>query len=471
MSPEATSVETIIDSHMQRARSAMREVAEWGQDEIDLAVRALAWSVYEDSAASELAELAVETTGLGNIADKVRKNKRKTIGTLRDLLRLPSVGVVDTATEQGIVKIAKPVGVVASMTPSTNPAATPINNAMMAVNGANAIIFAPSPAGWATTARVVEFARTALRSIGGPEDLVQVLPQPVSRDLTGALMQAADLVIATGAQENVRAAYRSGTPAIGVGAGNVPVIIDSSADLADASAKITASKTFDNATSCSAENSLIILDDIYDAAIAALESAGGHLLEPERVDDIRLRLFPGGDLDRAVIAKDYDVLCEHLSVKPRPAGQFLLLELEQVDATEPLCGEKLSLVTTVFRASSIEEAVGLSAELLRVQGMGHSAGIHSHNRDSIDLAARHLNVARLLINQAHAVGNGGSFDNALPFSLSMGCGTWGKNSICENLSGKHFLNYTRVVSTIPTDLPSEQELFNPLWSHPGHPGA
>ena len=174
--------------------------------------------------------------------------------------------IIEELPEKGLVKYAKPVGVVAAVCPSTNPAATPVNKAMMAVKGGNAVVIAPSPAGYGTTARTVDLMRAELRKGGHPEDLVQILPSPVSKELTQTLMEASDLVVCTGSQNNVRRAYSSGTVAIGVGAGNVPVIIDSTADLDDAAEKICASKIFDNSTSCSSENSVIILDDVYEEA-------------------------------------------------------------------------------------------------------------------------------------------------------------------------------------------------------------
>ncbi|NES89388.1 MAG: aldehyde dehydrogenase family protein, partial [Okeania sp. SIO2B9] len=241
---------------MERAREAMEAFADASQAEVDRAVTAVAWSLYDPSNAHALARLAVDDTGLGNVADKIIKNQRKTFGTLRDLLRAKTVGMIDHDPARGMTRYAKPVGVVAAVTPSTNPAATPINKTMMAVKGGNAIVIAPSPSGWNTTAEAVRLARAELAKVGAPPDLVQVLPKPVTRADTEELMAAADLVVATGSQNNVRRAYHSGTPAIGVGAGNVPVIIDSTADLDDAAAKIAASKTFDNATSCSSENSL-----------------------------------------------------------------------------------------------------------------------------------------------------------------------------------------------------------------------
>jgi sulfoacetaldehyde dehydrogenase len=264
-----------IERLIARARAAQEPFILADQSSVDEAVCALAWSVYKSEHARELAELAVADKGLGNVPDKIVEKQRKTLGTLRDLLRVKSVGIIEEMPALGIVKYAKPVGVVGAVTPSTNPAATPVNKAMMAVKGRNAIVIAPSPLSYRTSARTVELMRAELEKIGAPQDLVQILSEPVTKDLTQALMEAVDLVVVTGSQDNVRRAYASGTPAIGVGVGNVPVIIDETADLASAAAKVCASKSFDDATSCSSENAIVILDETYEAAMAALQADTG----------------------------------------------------------------------------------------------------------------------------------------------------------------------------------------------------
>src|SRR5271156_359215 len=326
-SPVAANVKAVVDEIMRCARAAFANFRGVSQERADEAVRALAWSVYQPEHARQLAELAVADTGLGNVPDKIVKKQRKTFGTLRDLLRAKSVGIIEADKARGIVKYAKPMGVVAALTPSTNPGATPVNKAMMAVKGRNAIIIAPSPLGYETTRRTVELMRTALEKIGLPPDLVQILPPPVTKDLTEALMAAADLVVVTGSQDNVRRAYMSGTPAIGVGAGNVPVIIDESADLADAARKIRASKIFDNSTSCSSENSVIILDSVYDKAIAALKEVGGYLCTSAEKAAIRQALWHNGKLNRNLIARDAKILAGAFGLPPAAdRADFFMVE-------------------------------------------------------------------------------------------------------------------------------------------------
>jgi sulfoacetaldehyde dehydrogenase len=379
-----------------------------------------------------------------------------------------SVGIIEENEKLGIVKYAKPVGVVCAVTPSTNPGATPVNKAMMAIKGRNAIVIAASPAGLKTTAKTVDYMRAELKKIGLPEDLVQILPSPASKDMTHALMQAVDLVVATGSQDNVRRAYSSGTPAIGVGTGNVPVIVDETADLADAAEKICASKIFDNSTSCSSENSVILVDAIYDKAIAALERAGGYKASSAEKAKIQAALWPDGKLSRTLIARDADVFARGCGLPAAAKDKkFFMVEETGVGRDFPFSGEKLSLVLAVYRAKDFDEAVTRANEILAHQGRGHSVGLHTKDISRGRLLAERSDVVRVLINQAHTFGNGGGFDNGLNFTLSMGCGTWGGNSITDNLNYMNFLNITHLVTTIAEDKPSEEALFGAYWKKYG----
>lgn len=465
--PRGDAAGTIADL-MRRARAAQGIFAEADQERTDDAVRALAWSLYNPERARELAELAVEDTGLGNVPDKIVKKQRKTFGTLRDLLRAKTVGEIERDDARGIVKFAKPIGVVGAVTPSTNPGATPVNKAMMAIKGRNAIIVAPSPMGYRTTAKVVDYMRAELARIGLPEDLVQIIPSPVTKETTQALMEAVDLVVVTGSQDNVRRAYSSGTPAIGVGAGNVPVIIDETAKLDEAAAKICASKTFDNATSCSSENAVVIVDAVYDEAIRALERAGGYLVDAGGKARVQGELWKNGKLNRHLIAKDMPVLAEAFGLPAEAANaKFVMVEETGVGKAYPLSGEKLALVLTVYRAKDFAAAKAKIHEILDFQGKGHSMGLHTTDMARARELAEEMSVVRVLVNFAHTFGNGGGFDSGLEFTLTMGCGSWQKNSISENLNYRHFINTTHLVVPIPEDKPSEEELFGPLFAKYG----
>ncbi len=465
-SADANREKDVIAGLVTKARAAMAQFANADQARVDEAVTALAWAIYEPARARELAELAVEDTGLGNVESKIMKNQRKTFGCLRDLSRVKSVGIIEEIPEKGLVKYAKPVGVVAAVTPSTNPAATPVNKAMFAIKGRNAVIIAPSPAGLGTTTKTVDYMRAELEKTGLPADLVQVLPAPVNKQLTQELMYACDLVVVTGSQNNVKRAYSSGTPAIGVGAGNVPVVIDETADFDDAAEKICKSKIFDNSTSCSSENSLIILDSVYDQAMDALKRAGGYLCSAKEKEKVRENLWVDGHLNRHVIAKDADILADVFGLGDQAKGhKFFMVEEGTANADSKFIDEKLSLVLTIYRAKDMDDVVKQLNTILDVCGKGHSVGIHTKAMEHADRLAAEIDVVRVLVNQAHTYGGG--FDNGLNFTLSMGGGTWAGNSIDDNLNYRHFINITHLVKTIPEDKPSEDALFGAYWDKYG----
>lgn len=465
--PAAMTETEIVADLIDRARAAMDAYENHDQARVDEAVTALAWSIYKPENAERLAELAVENTGLGRVDSKIIKNTRKTFGTLRDLMRAKTVGMIEEDSARGLVKYGKPVGVVGAVCPSTNPAATPVNKAMMALKGGNAVIIAPSPAGAKTTLETVKLMRAALKKTGHPEDLVQILPA-VSKAMTQALVEQVDLAVVTGSQNNVKRAMQSGTVSIGVGAGNVPVIIDSTADLDDAAEKITASKIFDNATSCSSENALVILDDVYEDAIAALERAGGWRCTDAQKETVRETLWQNGNLNRQVIAKGPEVTAEIFGLpEEAKARKFYMVEESEIDGKHGFADEKLSLILTIYRVKDFTEAKRLVRGVLNVTGKGHSTGIHTANMDHARELAEMTDVCRVLVNQAHTFGNGGGFNNGLAFTLSMGGGTWAGNTIDDNLNYRCFINVTQLVTTIPEDKPSEEDLFGAFWEKYG----
>jgi len=453
-----------------RARAAQAVAAGYGQAQLDAMVVACGWAIMEPTRNRTLAERSVRDTGLGNVADKVTKNHRKTLGLLRDLKGAVSTGVLAELPELGLTEIARPVGVVCAVVPSTNPGATPANNIINALKCGNAIILSPSPKGMSTARLLLEYMHAALDSVGAPRDLVQMLPQPVTKALSRELMRQCDLVVVTGSQANVRAGYSSGTPALGVGAGNVAVIVDASADLADAAAKIMRSKTFDNATSCSSENSVIIVDAVYEAMVAALVAEGAVMLSDEEKATLGRTMFPDGQhLSSAVTAQAVPKVCAVAGLT-RPAlstARCLMVEEAGTGPAHPFSGEKLSPVLAVYRASDFDHALSILRDIYAFMGNGHSCGIHTKDDAHIDRLGREMTVCRVIVNQAHAIANGGSFDNGLPFSLTMGCGTWGRNSFSENLNYRHFMNTTRVVRTIEAREPGLEEIFGGHWARHG----
>jgi sulfoacetaldehyde dehydrogenase len=465
---EAVAVQT-VSALVRRARAAQAVAAGYGQRQLDAMVVACGWAIMEPARNRRLAELSVRDTGLGSVEDKVVKNHRKTLGLLRDLKGAVSTGVLAELPEQGLTEIARPVGVVCAVVPSTNPGATPANNIINALKCGNAIILSPSPKGMSTAALLLEYMHAALDSVGAPRDLIQMLPQPVTKESSRELMKQCDLVVVTGSQANVRAGYSSGTPALGVGAGNVAVIVDASADLADAAVKIMRSKTFDHATSCSSENSVIILDAVYDAMLAQLTKQGAVLLDAGEKAQLQRAMFPEGHLSSAITAQPVRRICEvaGLSRAEVSAARCLLVEEAGTGPDHVFSGEKLSPVLTVYRARDFDHAFALLRGIYAYMGNGHSCGIHTKDDAHIRRLGLEMTVCRVIVNQAHAIANGGSFDNGLPFSLTMGCGTWGRNSFSENLNYRHFMNTTRIVRTIPPREPALDEIFAEHWARHG----
>ena len=459
------SIETII----KQAKVAQTEFESAGQEVVDELITGLAWALLEPGTNRSLSNQAIHDTGMGNADDKFTKNHRKTLGLLRDLKNAPSVGVIKELPEKGLVEIARPVGVVGAVTPSTNPIATPLNNTLNAIKGRNSIILAPSPKGDSICELIVEILQKVLVRLGHPEHLIQKIPSPASKEATNKLMQSVDLVVVTGSEKNVSSAYRSGTPAIGVGVGNVAVIIDETADLSSAASKVVTSKTFDNATSCSSENSLVIVDEVYENAIEALQEVGGVLLDHKETQELKDNLWIQGKLNPHLIAKSASEVATVVGFQRPEMRQAKMLMVEETGtgSEHPFSGEKLSPVLTLYRAENFKTACQRIIELYEFQGKGHSVGLHSKDETRPVEMGLNLPACRVIVNQPHCLATGGSFGNGMPFSLSMGCGTWGRNSISDNLNYRHFLNIVRVVHPVTPVEPSEEEIFGDFWEKYG----
>jgi len=451
---------------VERARAAQAAIDHYTQEQIDEVVTAIAYAGTRPDTARHLAELAAEQSGLGNADDKATKILRKTLGTMSDLKGAASVGVIEVDDDRGVTTIAKPMGVIACILPSTNPGATPLNNMMITLKGRNAVVLAPHPRGEATCAESVRIARAELAKLGAPEDLVQYLSLAAESKEAGKaraseLMTQADYSLVTAGPANVDLAYRSGTPSHGVGVGNAPVIIDDTADLDAAIPKIVASKTFDHATSCSSENALVIDGSVYDDVMARLQDHGGWLVPDAQKDQLEQAMWPGGRLNRQVVAQPASRIADVAGFEnpQAQAARFLIVEEDGVGAEHPFSGEKLSVVLTVYKTDDFATALDRVDEILAYMGEGHSCGIHTEQPERADQLAERARVSTVLVNQPHAYNNGGSFDNGLDFTLSMGAGTWGDNDSCENLTYKHFLNYTYLARPIASTEPTEEELF------------
>ena len=461
-------VVTLVSEIVARARRAQSQFEASDQRTVDETVCALAWVVLEPGRNRALSEQAVADTGLGSVEDKILKNRRKTLGLLRDLKRVRTVGVVGEYPERGVTEIARPVGVVGAITPSTNPVATPTNKVLNAVKGCNAIVLAPSPKGEGTATRLVTYFQAALRGVGAPRELVQKLPAPLSREATLELMTQVDLVVATGSQRNIRSAYSSGTPSVGVGKGNVAVIVDETADWVEAAAKIVASKTFDHGTSCSSENSAIVVEAVYDDFCQALQDQGAVLLDSREKQVLRQTMWDGGRLNPSILARPAVEIAEMSGIERATRhATVLVVSEDEVGPDAPFSGEKLSPVLALYRVADFDAACEQVQEIYLYQGAGHSVGLHTTDPGRPEKIGLTLPACRVIVNQAHCFATGGNFDNGLPFSLSMGCGTWGGNSVSDNVHYRHYLNIVRVVRPIPPVEPTEGELLADYWSKYG----
>ena len=457
-----------ISEVVARARTAQSAIAEYTQEQVDALCAAVAWAVARPDRAESLAKLAVDEGGFGNYEDKVTKINKRVLGVLADMRTVRTAGVVEEDPARGLVKIAKPVGVVAALIPTTGPDATPPLKALLALKGRNAIVIAPHPRTKETTAAVVEYMREACVQVGAPADLVQTIAAP-SIAKTQELMRRADLVVATGGAAMVKAAYSSGTPAYGVGVGNSVHVVDETADLDDAAAAIVAAKTFDYATSCLADNSVVAESGIYPELLRRLEVAGGYLCGPEEKAALQQAMWPDGAHipTPAVIAKPAGTIAELAGFTIPADRTFLIVEEDGAGPDHPFSGEKLSVVLALYRYDGeIQKAVELVNAITDYQGLGHTCGIHTSREDHVDALAYGTRTARVLVNQNLNEG-AGSPRNGLPFTLSLSCGTWGGNITTENVNARHFVNLTWVSRPIPPRQVSEEELFGEHWARYG----
>lgn len=447
-----------IKGLVDRARKAQEAIEHYTQEQVDTLVEAVVWNIVKDGPAQEISKLAVEESKMGNFEGKYNKLMAKSKGAVRDMKGKKSVGVIEIDEEKQIMKIAKPVGVIGALIPCTNPEATPTVKAAHSLKGRNAIIMSPHPRTKNTNALVVSIIRETLKKYGAPEDLVIGIDDPSMED-SAELMKQCDVIFATGGPALVNAAYSSGTPAYGVGAGNAVVVVDETADLKDAAAKIKASKTFDFATSCSAENSLIVQEGIYDEFLNAMKEEGGYLVSKEEKIKLQNALWVDGHLNPKIIAQSASIIAEIAEIKIPEETKFLMVEETGIGADSPFSGEKLSVVVALFKYNEFKEAVDKVNEITRYQGMGHSCGIHSFNEEHIMELALNTKVSRMNVRQGQALANTGNWFNGMPFTTSLGCGSWGGNISSENITWKHFINTTWVSRPFDPVVPTDEELF------------
>lgn len=456
MSEEA---KKLVSGMIDKARKSMDQIADYSQQEIDELCNKVAAAAANEEDAQEIAELAVEETKMGVVEHKRVKITKKVKGTWNDIKDLKSMGKIEEDKEQGIIKFAKPVGVISGIVPVTNCEATPPVKALFALKGKNAIVFSPHPRSKKTSTKIVNLMRDVLEEAGAPADLIQIIEEP-SIDATNELMSQSDLVVATGGGSMVKAAYSSGTPAYGVGPGNAPIIVDETADLEDAAEKIMNGKTFDNGTSCSTENSLIVEESVYDQLMEELQKQGGYFTTKEEKQKLQDAFFVDGyHLNIDLICRSAKTIADAAGIDISDETKFFIVEEDGVGKEYPYSGEKLSLILTVYKYSGFDNALKRVEEILRFQGLGHSCGIHSVDDEHIEKLGAFAPVSRIMVRQSQSYGNSGNWNNGMPFTLSLGCGTWGGNITTENITLKHFLNVTWLSKPIEADIPSDEELF------------
>lgn len=452
-----------IKTMVEKAKKAQQEIEDYSQEAIDRVCVAVGWEVYHDDAIKELAEAAVAETKMGNVADKIKKHKNKILGVLKDIKGAVSVGLIERDEKKKISKYAKPVGIVGALTPVTNPTATPASNAVTILKGRNAVIFAPHPRAKKSSALAVRKMRQGLAKAGAPKDLIQIVEEP-SVELTQALMQEVDVVLATGGGAMVKAAYSSGTPAYGVGPGNAVQIIAEDADVQDAAKKIIMSKSFDHSTSCSSESGVIIMDAVFEAMFKALKAEGAHvvagedrerLLELMWVENKRGKI----GLNPAIIAQSAPSIARAAGIECPDDARVLLVEGKEPIEEDLFATEKIAPVLTWYRADDFAAAKRLLERLVANAGTGHSCGIHTNNADYIRSLGETMPTSRIMVNQPQAAGNGGAFFNGMPSTVSLGCGTWGNNITTENINYRHFLNVTWVSEYFTPVKPTDEEIF------------
>jgi len=449
-----------VAAMVERAHAAQAQIAHYNQEQVNELITAMVWAVAREDRSEEIARFTVNETQLGNYEGKYLKIHRKTRATLMDIIDDRSVGVIEEDPERNLVKIAKPVGVIGALSPSTNPEATPVIKGISAVKGRNAIIVAPHPRAKLTNKLICDYMREAIVAVGGPADLVQSIDIP-SMEKTNELMRQCDRVLATGGEAMVSAAYSSGTPALGVGVGNAVITVDDSADLDEAADKIRISKTLDLAASCSSDNSVLVFESIYDEFLEKLKREGGYLIEGEDKQKLQNVLWKDGVLNAKIVAQHALNITGQAGIDLPEGKQFLIVPETGTGPDHPFSGEKLTVTMALYKVKDIDEAIELTNSIQAYQGQGHSCGIYSYNDANIMKLAEATRTSRVMVNQPQSASNSGNLWNGMRQTFSLGCGSWGGNSINHNITWRDLVNVTWVSRPLAKTkvIPSDEELF------------
>ena len=461
MARTITAEETdVVTELVGRARTAMAAIAHYDQATVDRLCRAIGWAGGNLATATRLANMSVDESGMGR---REPTRRAKVQGILRDALRQKSMGVIEEDTARGIVKYAKPAGVIAALIPVTSPYVTPVSIAIYAIKCKDAVVFSPHPSSRNTTIETVRIMRAALKKLGVPADVLQVVERP-SIPLAHALMAACDLTIATGGPAMVKAAYGSGKPAYGVGAGNATMVIDETANVEEAARNTRISKTNDNGSGCSADGNLVVDARVYDAFLAQLQKEGGHLVSDDEKGKLQAAYWDAeGRRTSDTIARDADVVAQKAGIALPEGKTFFIVAERLIGKAHLFSTEKLGVVLSIFKYHGWEMGLDMVRQIFETGGRGHSCGIYSFDDAHVDQLARAAPVSRIMVRQVQSSSNAGTFTNGMPMTSSMGCGVWGGNITNENIALKHYMNVTWVSRPIPEDRPSEQELFGEFY--------
>ena len=439
-----------VDELTARAVAAQREIQGWSESRVDALLHTIATTVADR--AQELAEATVAATGIGNVEDKIAKNHLASLGVYQSLVGKRGQGLLSTDERRRVAEYASPVGVVLGLIPVTSPVATACFKAQICVKSRNALILSFQSHALKLAPLIGEILHNALRHHEAPVDWIQWVKSCSSRRMTTLMMRhpQVSLILATGGMGMVRAAYSSGKPAIGVGAGNVPALVAADADLDHAARSIVASKSFDNGLICGAENHVVVNIQVRDAMVAALEHQGAAVLTPEEVARLKRALVDpmhSGFRSQA-IGQAASKLAEAAAIQRSYTIRVIAVPIERISRDNPFAHEKLMPVTSLVTAGSDEEGISLCHDLLKIEGIGHSAVIHSRDRALIDRFSAALPVSRVLVNSPASQGVGGSCTGLVP-SFTLGCGTFGGNSTTDNVSYHNLLNIKRVADFLP----------------------
>ena len=442
-----------------KARAAQAVYEGFTQEQVDAIVRDLAKYVYDNAEA--LARMAVEETGIGNYEDKVLKKKGKARVIWNNLKGKKSRGVIGEDPENNLIFVAKPMGVVASVCPVTNPVSTPMCNAMFALKTGNAVVFAPHPKAQKCTDHLTNEFMKIVKKHGGPDNLIQAIKKG-SVEKTQELMRSVDVVVATGGGAMVKSAYSSGKPSYGVGAGNVPVIIDRGVDMQEAVNKIVTGAAFDNGIICSHEQFVLAPEESYGDAVKLFKDTGKVWFtdDEQQIQKLREVVFPDGHLNKDAVGKSAREIGAMAGIDVPATARIILLPAKGAGTADVLAKEKLCPVVAILPYKDFHDAVAKAKANLLVEGAGHSAALHSNDEANIREAGVALPVSRLVVNQPSSLTAGGSLTNGFAPTTTLGCGSWGGNSISENLDYKHLMNVSRIGKLI-TDkpVPTDEEIF------------